>query len=124
MSSIRMQSGRLDVADHVHDLADAGALAALVDDGEVGVDALWRRRGRTTPPTSGDTTVRLRLVSVSLMSLNTGSAKDCRDVEEALDLGGMQVEGQHRSTPGIGERLATSLAEIGVRGPVRRSLPA
>ena len=32
-------------------------------------------RARTTPPTSGDTTVRLRLVSVSLMSLeNTGPA--------------------------------------------------
>jgi hypothetical protein len=36
-----------------------GALAPLVDDGERGADALGQRPARTTPPTSGETTIRL-----------------------------------------------------------------
>ena len=35
----------LNVTDHVHDFADTRGLAALVDDGEVGVDALGDRPG-------------------------------------------------------------------------------
>jgi hypothetical protein len=41
-----------DVADDVHDLGFARALAALVDDREGRVDALRERAARTTPPTS------------------------------------------------------------------------
>ena len=50
-----------DVADDVHHLGHAGALAALVDDGEVAVQPGGdQARARTTPPTSGETIIRSR----------------------------------------------------------------
>ena len=44
-----------------------------------------------------------------------------RDVEEALDLTGVQVDGQHASRAAAVIRSATSLAVIGVRGATLRS---
>ena len=55
-------------------------------------------RARTTPPTSGDTTIRL---SFALMAPDVGQQHRRgvhvveRDVEETLDLVRMQVDGQH-----------------------------
>jgi len=48
MSSIQDAGKPGDVADHVHDLGFAGALAAAVEDGERGVDAFGQPRARTT----------------------------------------------------------------------------
>ena len=47
-----------------------------------------------------------------------------RDVEEALDLPGMEVDGQHPVGAGRVIMLATSLAEIGVRASDFRSCRA
>ena len=99
MSSTRMQSPAVDVADDVHDLGHAGALAPLVDDGEVGARAAWRSAGRaSTPPTSGDTII-------------TSPA-----VEPVLDVAGEQRARRRgcppgcRRSPGSGRRAGPSSA--------------
>ena len=83
-------------------------------------------RARTTPPTSGDTTITLARSSRSVMSrtitgaanrLSVGMSKKpwiwpaCRSTVST------------RSAPARVIRLATSLAEIGVRGPCLAVLP-
>ena len=45
MSSTRMQERPFDIADDVHHFGFAGALAALVDDGEIGAQPLGQRAG-------------------------------------------------------------------------------
>ena len=47
-----------------------------------------------------------------------------RDVEEALDLAGMEIQGQHAVDAAWVIMLATSLAEIGVRAAGFRSCRA
>ena len=89
-----------DVADDVHHLGFAGALAALVDDGERGVDALGERArphhaadvGRDHDPFA----VAEPLLDVAHHHRRAEQVVG-RDVEEALDLAGMEVE---RSGPG------------------------
>ena len=74
MSSIRMQRRSRDVADDVHDLGDAGALAPLVDDGEIAAQALGDQRARKTPPMSGETISRSPELKRRWMSLvNSGA---------------------------------------------------
>ena len=85
---------------------------------------LARLRARTTPPTSGETTSSSRLANRALMSaaitgdanrLSVGMSKKpwiwpaWRSIEST------------RLAPATVIRLATSLAEIGVRGPGLRS---
>ena len=45
MSSMITQSRPFDVADEVHHLRDVGAVAALVDDGQVALEPLGERAG-------------------------------------------------------------------------------
>jgi len=73
------------------------AFAALVDDGERRADAFWRARAArtTTPPTSGDTTITLvRVEAFADIAHHHRRGVEIvgRDVEEALDLSGVQIE--------------------------------
>ncbi len=117
-----------DVADDVHHLALAGALAALVDDGEGGVvETLGQRPRPDDAATSGETTIRFLSPNRALMSSDiTGAALEIvgRDIEEALDLPGVEIDRKDAVGPAAVMRLATSLAEIGVRGPGLRSCRA
>jgi hypothetical protein len=109
MSSKRMQSlPRL--ADDVHHFRLARPLAALVHNGELGVDALASARARTTPPTSGDTTIVWHCGSAPSRPGHHGHGEQVvgGDVEEALDLAGMQVERQNAVGAGLVMRFATS----------------
>ena len=82
-------------------------------------------RARTTPPTSGETMQRSLLPVEALLDVldqdRRGEQIVGRNVEEPLDLPGMQIEVSTRSAPAVVIRLATSLAEIGERGPDLRS---
>ncbi len=112
MSSTRMQRRPLDVADDVHDLGDAGPLAALVDDREVGIE----------PPRDGaraddaadigrhdDEVLAVIAVLDVLDEDRRGVEVVGRDVEEALDLPGMEIERQHAVGAGGGDHVGDQL---------------
>ncbi len=108
--------------------ADVDALAPLVDDRRRSREALGVGRARSTPPASGETTTDLARPSEALSSQcsrNTGVAHQVveRDVEEALDLAGVQVDARRtRSAPRPRSQVGHQLrAEIGVRGGTLRS---
>jgi hypothetical protein len=42
----------------VHDLGDIGFHAALVDNRKIGIELLGVARARSTPPASGETTIK------------------------------------------------------------------
>ena len=103
----------LHVADDVHDLALVGLFAALVDDGEVHAHLVGEG------PAAGDgADVRgdddhifrmLELGHVIFHEDGVGEQVINRDVEEALDLGSMEIHGQHavraRGLDHIGDEL-------------------
>ena len=102
-----------------------GVFAALVDDGKLGVDPLGPARGRAPPPpTSGETTTFVAIGHAFLdVRGNHGPARWNRlsvgMSKKPLDLAGMQIEGETRSSAASVIRLATSFAEIGGSGGVR-----
>ena len=87
---------------------------------------LARPRARTTPPTSGDTTMTLARSKRSLMSRTiTGEAKrlSVGMSKKPWIWAACRSSVMTRSTPAWVIRLATSLAEIGVREPDFAVLP-
>ena len=69
-------------------------------------------RARTTPPTSGDTTMTLPRSKRSLDVAHhhrRGEQVVGRDVEEALDLPGMQVDREHAVGAGAGDEIGDEL---------------
>src|SRR5438445_4037631 len=85
----------LDIADDVHDLRNTGALAALVDDGEVGIDAAGNVAGPHDSPDIGgddDEVLAGMMISNVLHENRCSDQVVRRDIEEALDLPGMEVE--------------------------------
>src|ERR1700686_5504037 len=87
----------LDLADDVHHLGDAGALAPLVDDGEVGVEPLGDGAGAQHAADIG----RNHHQIVAVVALLDVLDEDRRGIEvvrgyieEALDLPGMDIEGE------------------------------
>src|SRR4029077_6004849 len=99
--------GVLDVADHVHDLADAGLLAALIDDGEVGVNSLGdgtsAHHAADIGRHHGQIAVGEGFLDV-LAEHRAGVEVVDGDVEKALNLRGMQVEGENAAGAGIGDQ--------------------
>jgi hypothetical protein len=87
----------LHVADDVHHLGDVGALAALVDDGEGGVEALGVGARALHPARVGRHHHRLVEVERAELVEQHGHRVEVvdGDVEEALDLPGVQVDGEH-----------------------------
>ena len=117
----------LDLADHVHHLGLARALAPLVDNGERRIDALGQPARSPDAADVGRHHHHLADIEALLDVAHHhrgGVEVVGRDVEETLDLAGVEVERHHRSAPARVIRLATSLAEIGVRGPGLRSCRA
>ena len=95
MSSIRMAALALDVADHVHDLGLARALAALVADGDRHIDALGEpaRAHHAADVGRYDHQVGGAVVLLDVAHHHGGGEQVVgRDVEEALDLAGVQVD--------------------------------
>ena len=69
-------------------------------------------RARTTPPTSGETTVTsvpLKLLLDVAHHDRRGEQVVGRDVEEALDLPGMQIDGEHAVRARIGDQVRDQL---------------
>ena len=101
-----------DVADDVHHLGFARPLAPLVDDGELGVDALGER---ARPHHAADVGRDDHDVGQVVFLLHVarhhrhGEQIVGRDVEEALDLAGMQVERQHAVGAGPGDQIGDQL---------------
>src|SRR5262249_36929496 len=88
----------VDLADDVHDFRLARALAPLVDDGEVGVDA-----ARDMPCAHHATNVRRYDYQIAAVVMLCDVLEEHRrreeivrgDVEEALDLTRVQIDGEH-----------------------------
>ena len=103
-----MQERPRHVADDVHDLRLAGPLAALVDDGERRVDALGERPGAHDAADVGRDD-HLVAVGEPLLDVahHDGGAEEVvgRDVEEALDLAGVEIERQHAVDARMGDEI-------------------
>ena len=112
MSSTRMQVYPAAVADHVHDLGFAGAFAALVDDRQRRVDALGE-------PTRAHHAADIGRHHHDIAEVETfpdvahhhrrGVEIIGRNVEEALDLPGVQVERHHAVDAGLGDHIGHQL---------------
>jgi len=98
--------------DHVHDLGFAGALARLSMMESGVLMRLARPRARTTPPTSGDTTMTFGKVEALLdvARHHRGSEEVVgRNIEETLDLGCVEIEGHHAVDAGAGDQVGDQL---------------
>src|SRR5690606_5839468 len=110
-----------DVADDVHHLRDAGAGAALVDDGKAGADALGHVAGpHHAADIGGDHHDVPDVVIVANVAHHDRGGGEIVgwNVEEALDLGGMQVQRQDAVGAGLGDQVGHQLG--GNRGAGRR----
>src|SRR4029079_6246612 len=101
-----------DAADDVHHLGFAGALAALVDDGERRVDALGEGAGADDAPDVGrhhrdvgDVVVLLDVAGHHRNRIEVVGG----DVEEALDLAGVEIEGEGAVGAGAGDEVGDEL---------------
>ena len=105
MSSTRMQE-RPSTSPMMFMTSDlAGALAALVDDGERRVDALGERAGAHHAADVGRDDHEVAEVEPLLdVADHDGGGEQVvgRDVEEALDLPGVEIERQHAVGAGVG----------------------
>ena len=102
----------VDLADDVHHLGFAGALAPLVDDGERGVDALGQPARPADAADVGRDHHHLADIEALLDVAHhhrRGVEVVGRDVEEALDLAGVEVERHHPVGAGAGDQVRHQL---------------
>src|SRR5438874_11894228 len=95
-----------DLPDDVHHLRNTCPLTALVDNGKVGIEAAGNVPGaHDAPDIGGDNDQVLARVVLSnvLHQYRGGEQIVGRDIEETLDLSGMEVEGQHPIGTGRGD---------------------
>ena len=109
------------VADDVHDLAAVGLLPALVHDGQIHVQLLGKGPGpghRAHVGRDHHHVLALGAVLLGVVVHKDGVARQIvhRNVEEALDLGGVQVHGQHPVRARGGEHVGHQLGGDGVTG--------
>ena len=118
-----------DVADDVHHLGFAGALAALVDDGERRVEALGERARAHHAADVGRDDHHVLAMPRALMSrtiVGAANRLSVGNVEEALDLAGVQIDRQHAVGARAGDEIGDELgrdrrARPGLCGPAGRS---
>src|SRR3546814_18717856 len=98
----------LDVADDVHHLGNPGALAALIDDRKIGVkrfgDGPGAHHAAHVGRDDGQVALAVALHDV-LGEHRRGEEVVGRDVEEALDLAGVTLQGTHRVGAGRGDQV-------------------
>ena len=112
----------LDVADDVHDLAHVGALAALVHDGKAHVDLGRERAGAGDGADVRRNDAELVMIEELLVELGhiiTGEQRVAehvvhRDIEEALDLRGVEIHRQHAVSARAGDEVRHQLGGDGV----------
>ena len=111
------------IADHVHHLGNASAFAPLVDDGEVGVQA---GGDRACPHHAADIGGDDHQVAPGIAFLDVlGEEGGCdqvidRNIEEALDLAGMQIHCQHAVGACLGDQVGH---QLGRNRRARAALP-
>ena len=113
MSSIRMQV-RPSTSPMMFITSDSPARSRRLSTIASGalLSRLARPRARTTPPTSGETTSSSRLPKRALdvgRDHRRGEQIVGRDVEEALDLAGVEVDRQHPVGAGGGDQIGDQL---------------
>ena len=109
----------LHVADDVHDLALVGLLAALIDDGEVHVQLLGEGAGAGDGADVGGDDDHVLAHGTELLGVvvdEDGVAEEVihGDIEEALDLVGVQVHRQHTVNARGDEHVGHELGGDGV----------
>ena len=100
------------IADDVHDLGFASPLPPLVDDRKVRIDAARKRpRPDDTPDIGGHHDDRLAGEVLLDVRLEDGRRKEIvrGNIEEALDLPGMQVQRQDTPGPGLRDDVGNQL---------------
>ena len=101
-----------DVADDVHHFRDAGLRTALVDDGEIGADALGGRPGAGDAADVGrdDHQIAGLVAGLDVADHHRRAVEIVgRDIEEALDLRGMEVERDDAVDAGLGDQIGDQL---------------
>ena len=102
----------VDVADHVHHFRLAGALAALVDDGERRVDPLREGAGAHDAADVGRYHHDLRQIE-ALADVAHHHRRGVEivggNVEEALNLAGVEIDGEHAVGARIGDQIGDEL---------------
>src|SRR5262249_7262670 len=115
-----------DLADDVHDLALVGALAALVDDGQGAAEALGVGAGPLHAAGVGgddDHVGRVVQAQVVVEERRHGEEVVEGDVEEALDLRGVQVDGDDAADAGGHDEVGDQLGGDGRAGGDLAVLP-
>src|SRR5690606_23039983 len=103
-------------ADDVHDFRFAGLLAAFVDDGEKRIEPLGKRAGAHDAADVGrdDRYVGQLIVALDVTSEHWhGEEVVGGDVEEALNLAGVKIEGEHAVRAGLGDQVGDQLGRDG-----------
>ena len=111
----------LNIADDVHDLALVGLLAALVNDSQIHVQLLSEGAGagdRADIRRNNDHVLALFAELLGVVVNEDGVAVEVihGDVKEALDLGSVQVHGQHTVSAGGGDHVGDQLGGDGIAG--------
>jgi len=112
----------LDIADDIHHFGFVGLLTALVNNGQTHMDLLREVTGAGNRANVGGDHAELVMIELVLGELlqivlhEGGSTQQMvqRNVEEALDLGGMQVHGQHAVSAGSGDHVGNQLSGDGI----------
>ena len=102
----------LDFTDHVHDLGFARPLAALVDDRKGGIDAFGKPAGAANAPHVGRNHHHLGDLKVLLdVAHHHGRGIEVvgRDIEEALNLSGVEIESHHPVGARAGDEVGNEL---------------
>ena len=111
----------LHVANDIHDLALVGLLAALVHDSQLHVQLLSEGAGAGHRANVGRDHHHILALVTELLGViihKDGVAQQVihGDVEEALDLGGVEVHGQHTVSTGSGDHVGHQLGRDGIAG--------
>ncbi|QTK80895.1 hypothetical protein AT6N2_C3442 [Agrobacterium tumefaciens] len=109
-----------DVTDDVHDFGFAGTVTTLVNDGEKTVEALGERAGANhTADVRGNNHDIVGVIMVLHVAGENGRCKEIvgGDIEEALDLAGMKIEGQDAVGAGFGNEIGNEFGGNRGAGP-------
>ncbi len=106
----------IDIANNVHHFADAGTLATLIDDRQFGFQSLGDGAGPHHAANIGrhDDKIAATILGdeafLDVLGQDTGCEQIIgRDIEEALNLSGMQIDGEDAVGAGCGDQIGDQL---------------